>query len=96
MMAVWVVYLCATVFFVTGLLELTAFPRGSEDIAFARSLCAFGFWTFGARVFYLAWVGDVERLHFLSMGALVTICIGRIIINVRILRETWHGCAETT
>ena len=79
--------ICATVFFVAGLLELFSVPENVQEIRFARALCAFGFWVFGTRLSYLVITDDIVRLHFASMGALMAICIGRIIICDGILRK---------
>ena len=87
MISAEVVAICATVFFIAGLLELFAVPENGENIRFARSLCAFGFWVFGTRLSYLAITDDLARLHFTSMSALMAICMGRIIICVGILRH---------
>ena len=81
------VAICATVFFLAGLLELFAIPDEWENIRFARALCAFGFWVFGTRLSYLAITDDLERLHFTSMSALMAVCMGRILICVDILRR---------
>ena len=66
MMDEWTVAICATVFFLAGLLELFSVPENAKSIRFARGLCAFG---------------------FASMGALMAICVGRIMICTGILRN---------
>ena len=86
MISVEVAAICATVFFVAGLLEMFSVPPNANEIRFARSLCAFGFWVFGTRLAYLAITDDLSRLHFTSMSALMAICTGRIIICVGMLR----------
>ena len=87
MIPVETVFISAFVFFLTGVMEIVTVPEDSKGIRFARALCAFGYWTFGARITYLGWIDDVSRLHYMSLGALLAICTGRIIICVGILRK---------
>jgi len=86
MIPIETVAICAVVFFFAGVLELFAVPKDANEIRFARGLCALGFWAFSARLFYLVFTDDLSRLHFSSMSALMTICVGRIIICVGVLR----------
>lgn len=86
MISVETVAICAITFLIAGLLELFAVPENGENIRFARALCAIGFGVFSARLFYLAITDDISKLHFASMSALMAICMGRIIICVKILR----------
>jgi len=79
MISVEIAYLCGSVLFIAGALELIRVNRGSRPFRIAAWLAAFGFWMLGARFWYMANVGDLVRPHIFGTGAIGAIALARII-----------------
>ena len=82
-----IVYLCAAVLLIAGVLEIVA-PRNRGSLQnYASVLCAMGLLALGGRYLFLAIAGDIDRLNILGTGAIGAIALARIISCAEKLRR---------